>query len=364
MRDILPELNGKDYIENLNQEYDIHFCKENEVEELVEFIDTYWRKNHIFVVSRELLDWQHFDSVNKRYNFVLARHRKSGEIHSLLGFVPSSQFDSSIREMEVWPCIWKSRDDVKVKGLGVSLYYYLKCQLPIDTISILGISEIALSIYKHWNFSTGKIEQYYYPNMEMEEVLSSNREFPKEVFMKDGWSLEELPLGKYLEIEDSAEIWTKINKYKSKNYFVGRYYNHPIYKYALYAVKHENQIDALIVARECGNGISNCLRVVDYVGELESLGHVMYSLKNLMMEKKYEYIDFIIVGKNSEELKKVGFINRNSNPETIIPNYFEPFEKKNVNLDYAFKTVNEDVEALFFKADADQDRPNMLREKP
>ena len=79
------------------------------------------------------------------------------------------------------------------------------------------------------------------------------------------------------------------------------------------------------------------------------------------MEKfGYEYIDFVVVGADYDVLKKAGFINRKEHPETIIPNYFEPFLKKNIDLDYAFKSVDPEAMALFYKADADQDRPNML----
>ena len=68
MLDILTELNGKDYISKLNKNYDIHFCRIDEVDQLVLFIDTYWKKNHIFVLARELLDWQHYNRREKRYN--------------------------------------------------------------------------------------------------------------------------------------------------------------------------------------------------------------------------------------------------------------------------------------------------------
>lgn len=34
--------------------------------------------------------------------------------------------------------------------------------------------------------------------------------------------------------------------------------------------------------------------------------------------------------------------------------------KENVDLDYAYKTIDADSEMVFFKADADQDRPNQI----
>lgn len=361
MKDILSELNNKDYIKNLSIDYDIHFCSRNEVDELVEFIDKYWRHNHIFVLSRELLDWQHYDRENKRYNFVLAKHKKSGELHSILGFVPTYQFDSAIKSVEIWPCIWKSRDDVHVKGLGVALYYYLKSNVTVETISILGISEIALSIYKHWNFKTGKIEQYYFSNEDEPEIISLNRRsisIPSST--SEGWKIEKLSINEYQEIDATDKIFLTISKYKSKQYYINRYYKHPIYKYDFWAIMHEGCIDSIIIARECGTTEAKCLRIVDYIGDIASLSNVRCDLQTLMKEEHYEYIDFILVGVESKILENAGFINRKKNPQTIIPNYFEPFVKENVDLDYAFKTVNPEVGALFYKADADQDRPNTL----
>ena len=161
MSDILPELNGKEYYKNIEDNYNIHFCSIGEVDKLVDFLKKYWRENHIFVLSRKLLDWQHLDESNNRYNFVVAKEKFTGEIHSILGFVPTSQYDRNIRNTEIWPCIWRTRPDVNVKGLGTVLYYFLKENIEIETISILGISEIALSIYKKWDFISGKINHYY-----------------------------------------------------------------------------------------------------------------------------------------------------------------------------------------------------------
>ena len=40
----------------------------------------------------------------------------------------------------------------------------------------------------------------------------------------------------------------------------------------------------------------------------------------------------------------------------IIPNYYEPFVKKNIELRFAIKS-NDSVFSILFKGDCDQDRP-------
>ncbi len=364
MKDILSELEGKEYTEGIYNDYDIRFCREDEYEDLKEFFRLYWKENHIFVLSKEIFDFQHLDRNNHRYNYVIARSKADNEIHALLGFVPTSQFDSNIKRTMVWPCIWKNRDDIKRKGLGVSMYHYMKNNIDIETISILGISEVALNIYKHWNFTTGKIEQYVMPNLEAEEHISSGL---KEVYnsfendSQDTLSLEEMSNEDYKKIPENDEIFNEYFIYKSKEYYINRFIKHPTYKYFFLAIKDGINAKAIIIARKCGDGTYNCLRIVDYIGKIVYLSAVRKQLQDYLNKNEYEYIDFVEVGLEDDELLRAGFINRKKYESVVVPNYFEPFLKENVDLDYAFKTVVNDAKKVFFKADADQDRPNVLK---
>ena len=59
---------------------------------------------------------------------------------------------------------------------------------------------------------------------------------------------------------------------------------------------------------------------------------------------------------------KSGLVKNSFKNETIIPNYFEPFVKKNINLGWAIKTNKVKITPMF-KGDCDQDRPSLLRGK-
>ena len=360
MRDILPELNGKDYIEALNEKYDIRFCHVDEIDELVEFLRRYWRYNHIFVKSRILLDWQHLDKVNNRYNFVIAKHRESGEIHSILGFVPTQQYDHNIYNLCVWPCIWKSRDDVKVKGLGVSLYYYLKENLyNLETFSILGISTIALNIYKHWNFETGTIKQYYMLNQNFEtyNLLNNYSNIKKDKVNIERATYIELDEKEFIDFNNSHKL--EFNRYKSVLYYVNRFYKHPIYKYNAYIVSNNSAQPFVIFTRCCEGNNSKCLRIVDFIGNIDKTDNIYANIQKLLFETNSEYIDLINVGDSKEKILNMGF-NDMDDSSIVIPNYFEPFEKSVVKLDYAYRSVSEESRCQFVKADADQDRPNVI----
>ena len=62
-----------------------------------------------------------------------------------------------------------------------------------------------------------------------------------------------------------------------------------------------------------------------------------------MKIKIYEYLDFYCYGVNERIIKTAGFEKNNFNKKIIVPNYFEPFEKRNVKLG---KSKNEIVEIL------------------
>ena len=77
------------------------------------------------------------------------------------------------------------------------------------------------------------------------------------------------------------------------------------------------------------------------------------------MERSAEYIDISHVGLDESVLEAGGFINK-AKTNLIVPNYFEPFNMRNIELGYTFKSIDKNEQAIFFKADADQDRPNLL----
>ena len=51
----------------------------------------------------------------------------------------------------------------------------------------------------------------------------------------------------------------------------------------------------------------------------------------------------------------MGFLKRTENDPNIIPNYFEPFEQKNVDI-YFVSNVMENLH--LYRGDGDQDRPS------
>ena len=70
-------------------------------------------------------------------------------------------------------------------------------------------------------------------------------------------------------------------------------------------------------------------------------------------------MDFLLFGVNTKIMRKIGFQKKNTNQ--IIPNYFEPFIKKNApNFLVIIKNPYK-KKLISVKADSDQERPSKLK---
>ena len=81
---------------------------------------------------------------------------------------------------------------------------------------------------------------------------------------------------------------------------------------------------------------------------------------SLLDEYKAEYLDIYSYDVPIDIIDKAGFLDRQEYDNLIIPNYFEPFERKNVDLRYAYEITESQEDVRLFKSDGDQDRPSII----
>ena len=74
---------------------------------------------------------------------------------------------------------------------------------------------------------------------------------------------------------------------------------------------------------------------------------------------KSEYLDLYSYGIKKEYLNLAGFTNR-YNTKEIIPDHFETFEKKNIDINFAYISRSKKKINLF-KGDGDMDRPSKIK---
>ena len=144
---------------------------------------------------------------------------------------------------------------------------------------------------------------------------------------------------------------------------INRYLNHPKYKYKIYKVVFKNELKCLFVFRICKYKKFKAIRIVDYIGHKKNFKFGKNLFVSLLNQNSAEFIDLYSYGISNRYIHLSGLKNvkKYSKKKIIIPNYFEPFERKNIKLPLAQKFRSKDFfPTVFFKGDSDLDRPNIL----
>ena len=134
---------------------------------------------------------------------------------------------------------------------------------------------------------------------------------------------------------------------KDYDYYLQRFKNHPVFKYySLVLKKHDIQFIGRIVKY---NNL-NVFHVVDYIGDINNT-KISYDIQSFLSNENLNLFEFMYYDSRNIitdlKIKK----------DEIIPTYFNPFENKNINIEFAYSTSSK-KNIRFVLADGDQDRPN------
>lgn len=333
--------------------YEIRCCRHDEYEKLVDFLREHWSENHIFCKSKKIFEFQHGTARDGKYDFLIAVNKETEEIHAVLGYISSSLYDLTDKEnpKAIYGAIWKVRDDienVEIKKLGLAILYHLIKMFPNSTYITLGLSSYSQTIYNAMHYDFGLMNHYYVANSEKKNpIIISDPIILNQYPARDDFVI------KY--IDDAQEIDNVYEPNKNPEYVRNRYLRHPMYSYKLLGIYENDCLLCEWVTRKIAVGGNSCIRIVDMIGDLSKVGNISKQLQEYMHNEDCEYVDCYNHGIEDEVFTDVGFIKKSGS--TIVPNYFEPFEKRNVDIHYA---TNGRGNIVIFKADADQDRPNML----
>lgn len=339
---------------------------------LLTFLKDHWRSDHVFVKKPELLIWQHQDPDNEEViTFLLALQQEvgnsPGRIIAVLGYIPFRRFAPRENWTGLSLAIWKVRDDVRVPGLGLRLLKWLDKMLEPEFIFAIGISEEVVPLYELLKYQAGSLHQSaLFLSAPTGTHIAANTEEHMFGLAKDVGDISLLKINANninnhfcSEIDELGKI---AYPHKSWDYLSNRFLQHPIYMYFLIGIQFKKQLKGLLILRkhsiEINGNIVSILRAVDYLGSSELLAKCGGSLQRLLTEERCEYIDIMHLGLDEEDLERAGFVSQNKNPSLILPNYFEPFERRNVEIKLAYKS-RFDRNIRLMRADSDQDRPNM-----
>lgn len=337
----------------IDERYDIRLAKESDISSIMNFIGTYWKSGHILSRDREYFEYEFLDDEN--VNFIIAVDRNTSKIEAILGFLKSS---SDPEKKDIWGSFWKvNTEHDNEKMLGIELQKRVKELTGCRYHNGIGLNpHTAVPLVRLFLGNTvQKMRHYYMLNEEIEEYKIA-------VVQERKKSGRELKTGNISLIERFEDIPQKIFDagreelpYKDEWYVEKKFFNNPRRNYLVYGIESDATTEAFFVARECEAQGRKVLRILDYYGNRSTIASVGNNLKALMNEHQYEYIDFYNWGYEEQYLMEAGFVEREKDATVIIPNYFEPFEQRNVDIWIHYEKEG----ARFFKADGDQDRANI-----
>jgi hypothetical protein len=330
-----------------------------------DFLEQHWRAQHALSVCPPLLDWMYLDRERGHYRFVVSRSQTDGTIEAVLGFLPLSHFDPLLGGGDLWLQLWKVRDDRRGLGLGTALFQFLKNSRHPRSVCGFGLSEGVKRTYARLGFTLGVMNHYYRVNpTDSEPRLLRGYRAGRTVEDDSAGGLRWVALADEQVFEEWAarldsRVCSQTVPAKSAEYFRRRYFNHPVYRYEVFALAQGEKTLGILVLRQAFHGSDSALKWIDYHGDFESLAGTGGLWRDLLVHYRAEYIEFHNLGIPSGILARAGFSRRFPGSDIIVPSYFEPFEAVNVDIAYAHWTWS-DGRYCIFKGDSDQDRPSII----
>jgi len=330
----------------------IRFATFDDIEDIMNFIHNHWKKNHILSKNKKLFIYEYQDK--DRINFVISRN-KSQEINGILGFIRSSS-----RSSDVWGAMWKTIKNSENPMLGIELFQKLRTSTEYGIFTASGISSKTIGIYNYLGIYTNHLSQYLIVNSDIEnynilKIKDKNNLIPINFLVNSEYTLMRVNEDK---LDFNFSDYSYFIPHKDKEYFVKRYFNHPVYTYKIYGICKNSILNSLIVTREVVVGNSKILRIMDYLGDENDIVYISKFLHQIILDNDYEYIDFMCYGFSEKTLEKACFTKVDLiSKELIVPNYFAPFVQENIKINFMADTKEID-KLRICKADGDQDRPN------
>ena len=336
--------------------YSISQASKNDQIKIMAFIEKYWKPNHILARDKEFFQYE-FHGQGK-INFFLAKTLDSNKILAIQGFIPYGTYPNC----HICGVISRVHPDSRIPMLGVELMKkMLEFTKPSSYCGIGTNPKTMIPLVKRFfGRSTGIMDQFYIlnsniKNYKIAKILDSPNCLTSPKF--DHSHKLEYRLITKDEVNDvlnKAQVDIRLPK-KTYHYLIKRYFENPRYEYKCYKISISRLHDpSLLVTREVAYDDAKALRIIDFIGDIEILSYLSQWASLEMKMYNYEYIDLLSSGIDEETLIKSGFSKKHPSSGVIIPTYFEPFIRENIDIYYE---KSEDG-LILFKGDADGDRPN------
>lgn len=327
----------------------IRFAEKKDIPDIMQFIDTHWKKGHILARDRSFFEYQH--QQGETVSFVLSLNQE-GCIDGVLGYIPYGEGECC----DIMDALWKVVHTDN-PFLGVSLLKYLREHKKARLIASPGINKKTIPIYRFLKYHVGEMCQWYrLPKKEKAAKIGRIAQWNRPEATAESWEWEEYTAFSQFEASFDFSSYTgeTAKPYKEPCYLRHRYFDHPVYHYRVFGLKTPmGRAETAVVVRVQEYEGSCILRVIDCIGKTEYICHAAALIDALLSEIDGEYADIYEAGIADSCMVSGGW-SKVENSGNIMPDYFSPYLPENIKI-YYFST---DAAAIFFKGDGDQDRPS------
>lgn len=321
---------------------------------LMDFFDEHWEKGCLLSRDRAYFEWEFV--IGGEVNYFIAVHNVTGKIDAAMGFIPCS-----LRERpDGFPAIWAANPHSDTKFLGLLLGENWKKLRPVRHVPSVSMRDASVNIAKRFYGLDVCRMAHYYRLSERDDYRIASVTQKKRIAVTDlGTKLIPMPTMDMVRRFFDFDAFSDDPMYKDEWYFEHRYFQNPYYKFSVWGIETApGRTDGILVARAVDMFGSSVLRIVDFCGPNEAIRGIGPEIDLLMAQNGFEYTDFYCLGIPDDMMREAGFTMRGDDDENIIPNHFEPFERRNVDIWVRVPNVKN---IRLFKGDGDQGRPKRLR---
>lgn len=355
---------------------EVRLARDDDRDRLIGFLRDHWRRDHVFVTAPQLFDWQ-YRGPEGRLNMILAETAGAGpaagagandRVLGVLGFVTPGRFDAALGERDILLALWKVREDLAPPGLGLRLLKQVQARFGPRMIAAIGISAMVEPIYRALGYRTAAMDHLAVFNPDRRAALRLARGVPQGAFAAapaaPSHRIEALPRGAARALRAAVDrLGAAAMPAKGWRYLEARFLDHPWYDYAVQGIFRADRLTAVIVWRRLDCAGARILRIVDMLGDDGWVAEAAALLRPVLRREAAEYIDLVSVGVPASRLAQGGFVGPAGAEGMVLPNHFAPYVAQNVAVRYAARVFAADCVPLrLFRADSDQDRPNLMAE--